>query len=32
MPDMNNVSMMEQTFSMQLDFLKAIRNLIAYCE
>lgn len=30
MPDMNSVSMMERTFSMQLDFLKAIRNLIAY--
>lgn len=30
MPDMNSVSMMERTFSMQLDFLKAIRSLIAY--
>ena len=30
MPDMNSVSMMERTFSMQLDFLKVIRNLIAY--
>ena len=30
MPDMNSVSMMERTFSMQLDFLKAIRGLIAY--
>ena len=30
MPDMNSVSMMEQTFSMQLDFLKAIRSLVAY--
>ena len=30
MPDMDSVSMMERTFSMQLDFLKAIRGLIAY--
>lgn len=30
MPDMNSVSMMERTFSMQLDFLKDIRSLIAY--
>ena len=30
MPDMDSVSMMERTFSMQLDFLKAIRSLIAY--
>ena len=30
MPDMNSVSMMERTFSMQLDFLKAIRSLVAY--
>lgn len=30
MPDMNSVSIMEQTFSMQLNFLKAIRSLIAY--
>lgn len=30
MPDMDSVSMMERTFSMQLDFLKAIRSLVAY--
>lgn len=30
MPDMDSVSMMERTFSMQLDFLKAIRSLVTY--